>query len=33
MDDPQKEDGPFRAYKSFGDDLKRKDPVEANTQL
>jgi regulator of protease activity HflC (stomatin/prohibitin superfamily) len=27
------EDGPFRCYKSFGDDLKRKDPIEANSQL
>jgi regulator of protease activity HflC (stomatin/prohibitin superfamily) len=27
------EDGPFRCYKAFGDDLKRKDPVEANSQL
>lgn len=27
------QEGPFKCYKSFGDDLKRKDPVEANSQL
>ena len=26
-------DGPFRCYKAFGDDLKRKDPRDANSQL
>lgn len=29
----REKDGPFKAYKAFGEDLKRKDPVEANTQL
>jgi len=27
----REKDGPFKAYKAFGEDLKRKDPVEANT--
>lgn len=27
------EDGPFRAYKSFGDDLKLDVPQEANSKL
>lgn len=26
-------DGPFKCYKAFGEDLKRKDPIEANSQL
>lgn len=27
------EDGPFRCYKAFGDDLKRKVPTDANAKL
>lgn len=26
-------EGPFKCYKAFGDDLKRKEPIEANSQL
>lgn len=29
----REKDGPFRCYKAFGDDLKMKDPKEANSQL
>lgn len=29
----REKDGPFRCYKAFGDDLKMKNPVEANLQL